>query len=112
MNADRSLSGLTIGHRGLSGLIGPALLCLLLATATETAFSNEHGGPALSMSEAPAEPGDDEDEDDAYDDSGDGSEALTGARGLVMPPDLDPIGVAEEEALLGDWGDSADEDED
>jgi len=112
LNADRPLFGLTIGRRSLSGLMGLVLLCLLMAMASGAAFANEHDMPAVSGSEAPAEPEDDQEEDDTGDDSSDGSEALTGNGGAVVPPDLHPIGLDEEEALLGDWGDSADEDED
>lgn len=93
---------------GRSRWPGVALLCLMLATPLGPAFAV--GEVALSADASPDQTELSEEEED--DRAGDGSELLSGSEYLVVPAELRPVGLAEEEALLGDWGDSAAEDED
>lgn len=90
------------------GTLGAAVCCLLLALAVTPAIAAGNDADSAVAVADPAELSEDEEDDQA----GDGSDALTGDEYLVVPPELRPIGLVEEEALLGDWGDSADEDED
>lgn len=73
------------------------------------------GGPAAIAAEPPA--GEtpvelEEDEEFDPDDADDGSAALLNAVRSIPASGLRPIDLSEEKALLGDWGDSANEDED
>ena len=51
-------------------------------------------------------------EDDAVEDGDDGSSALPAIFKVVDPEDVEEITLEEEQALLGDWGDSDAEDGD
>ena len=83
--------------------------CLLIAAAMApaTAYSDE-----IAADSAPvmSDEGDIEDEDP--DTADDGSSALTDIFRLYDLKDVEPIGAKEEEALLGNWGDSGAEDGD
>jgi hypothetical protein len=73
------------------------------------------GGPVVIAAEPPAGEAAvelEEDEEFDGDDADDGSAALLNAVRSIPPADLRPIDLSEEKALLGDWGDSANEDED
>jgi hypothetical protein len=84
------------------------LLSLFLATlASAPVVAADIGSPGADMGPVA---GVDEDETEDYKD-GDGSEALVGGA-LIVPANLQPIELADEEALLGVWGDAPSEDED
>ena len=91
-------------------MIGRILLVLCLITGTgavNAADAPENGSQPPNAPQVFAD--DDEDRDDV---ATDGSEALIEAAEAIFPADLMPVGPAEEEALLGVWGDSLGEDED
>lgn len=72
------------------------------------------GGPLAAAAEpAAAEPPVEQEDDELdRDDADDGSSALINALRSIPAAALQPIDLGEEKSLLGDWGDSANEDED
>ena len=91
--------------RTMLGLLVASLMVLALLSVLPAGI-DPHGGLFFAVAEADDDVHDDEADAEAEDD---GSNRLTGR---INPALLTPITAAEEETLLGNWGDAEDEDED
>ena len=111
MSDDRPLQSEIIGQTCAGGPICLTLLCLSLAVGTGAVIGADFGVEITDSPTQSTTPVIDEEEDDE-EAATDGSEALTDGVESVIPPDLRPIGLTEERALLGVWGDSPGEEED
>ena len=91
--------------RTVSGILAASLTVFALSSQLP-AGTDSHGDLFIAEAGADDDVSDDEDDVEAEDD---GSNRLTGR---INPALLTPISAAEEQGLLGNWGDAEDEDED